>query len=153
MHAAGVFVGAHFGWQPEIRGIVVVLIAVGVLMGIVYLLLATNLGARLGLLVALGALFGWLTLMASIWWIYGIGLKGADPTWKPVEVIVGDISNADQRDRAANLDRSGEAPDRRSESRPGGRVLGQRSSRTSRRSSPAPPTTSSPTCTRSAVAP
>ena len=29
-----------------------------------------------------------------MWWIYGIGLKGADPTWKPVEVIVGDISNA-----------------------------------------------------------
>jgi hypothetical protein len=92
-----------FGWQPEIRGIVVVLIAVGVLMGSVYLLLATNLGARLGLLVALGALFGWLTILASMWWIYGIGLKGADPTWKPVEVIVGDISNANN-EIARNLD-------------------------------------------------
>ena len=38
---AGVFVhAARSGWQPEIRGIVVVLIAVGVLMGSVYLLLA-----------------------------------------------------------------------------------------------------------------
>ena len=83
-----------FGWEPEIRGIVVVLIAIGVLMGSVYLLLLTNLGARLGLLVALGALFGWLTILGSMWWIYGIGLKGADPTWKPVEVIVGDVSNA-----------------------------------------------------------
>ena len=53
-----------FGWQPEIRGIVVVLIAVGVLMGSVYLILSTDLGARLGLLVALGALFGWLTILA-----------------------------------------------------------------------------------------
>ena len=26
-----------------------------------------------------------------MWWVYGIGLKGADPTWKPVEVIVGDL--------------------------------------------------------------
>ena len=33
-----------FGWEPEIRGIVVVLIAVGVLMGSVYLILVTNLG-------------------------------------------------------------------------------------------------------------
>ena len=45
-----------FGWQPEIRGIVVVLIAVGVLMGSVYLILSTDLGARLGLMVALGIL-------------------------------------------------------------------------------------------------
>ncbi len=83
-----------FGWQPEIRGIVVVLIAVSVLMGSVYLILSTNLGGRLGLLVALGALFGWLTILGTMWWVYGIGLKGADPTWKPVEVIVGDVSNA-----------------------------------------------------------
>ena len=92
-----------FGWQPEIRGIVVVLIAVGVLMGSVYLILSTDLGARLGLMVALGALFGWLTILASVWWIYGIGLKGADPTWKPVEVIVGDTANANN-EIAHNLD-------------------------------------------------
>ena len=55
------------------------LIAVGVLCGSVYLLLATNLGARLGFLVALAASFGWLVLMGTVWWIYGIGLQGQGP--------------------------------------------------------------------------
>ena len=44
------------GWEPELRGILIVIIAVGVLWGSVYLVLATNLGARLGFLVALAAL-------------------------------------------------------------------------------------------------
>jgi hypothetical protein len=74
-------------WSPFIRGIIVVLIAVGVLCGSTYLLLLTNLGARLGFLVAMAGLFGWLALMGSVWVIYGIGLKGKDPTWKPVAVI------------------------------------------------------------------
>jgi hypothetical protein len=95
-----------FGWQPEIRGIVVVLIAVGVLMGSVYLILSTDLGARLGLLVALGALFGWLTILGSMWWIYGIGLKGADPTWKPVEVIVGDTQRTTRSHTRSMVGRS-----------------------------------------------
>ena len=43
-------------WSPFIRGILVVLIGVGVLCGSVYLLLATNLGARLGFLVAMAGL-------------------------------------------------------------------------------------------------
>jgi hypothetical protein len=71
-------------WQPELRGILIVIIAVGVLMGSVYLILATNLGARLGFLVALTALAGWMLLMGVTWSIYGIGLKGKDPTWAEV---------------------------------------------------------------------
>jgi len=39
-------------WDPFIRGIIVVLIGVGVLCGSVYLLLLTNLGARLGFLIS-----------------------------------------------------------------------------------------------------
>jgi len=74
-------------WSPFLRGIIVVLIGVAVLCGSVYLLLLTNLGARLGFLVAMAGLFGWLALMGAVWVIYGIGLKGADPTWKPVAVI------------------------------------------------------------------
>ena len=41
------------GWKPELRGILIVIIAVVVLCGSIYLILATNLGARLGFLVAL----------------------------------------------------------------------------------------------------
>lgn len=78
------------GWKPEFFGVVIVLIAVVTLCGSVYLLLGTNLGVRLGLLVSLAGLFGWMATMGFIWWAYGIGLKGKDPVWKPTEVIVVD---------------------------------------------------------------
>jgi hypothetical protein len=82
------------GWSPEIRGIIVVLIGIGVLCGSIYGILTTNLGARLGFLVALSALAGWMLLMGITWWVYGIGLKGMDPTWVGQEVIGGSLSNA-----------------------------------------------------------
>ncbi len=72
------------GWSPELRGILIVIIAVGVLMGSVYLILGTNLGARLGFLVTLTGLAGWMFLMGIIWAIYGIGLKGPEPSWAAI---------------------------------------------------------------------
>lgn len=75
------------GWEPEIRGAIVVLIGVVTLMGSVYLILGTNVGARLGLLLALAGLFGWMATMGAIWWTYGIGLKGREATWKPAAPI------------------------------------------------------------------
>jgi len=81
-------------WEPEIRGITIVAIAVASLCGSVYLVLATDLGARLGLLVALAGLAGWMTLMGGIWWIYGIGLRGTDPTWQVEEIVYGDITQS-----------------------------------------------------------
>lgn len=72
-------------WQFELRGILTVLIGVGVWMGSIYLILGTNMGARLGFIVTLTGLMGWMALMAGIWWMYGIGLKGDVPTWTQVE--------------------------------------------------------------------
>ncbi len=72
-------------WEPEIRGLLTVIIAVVVLCGSVYLILATNMGARLGFLVAIAGLAGWMVLMGILWWIYGIGLVGPDPSWRQVE--------------------------------------------------------------------
>jgi hypothetical protein len=72
------------GWEPEIRGLLTVIIAVAVLCGSVYLILATNIGARLGFLVALTGLAGWMLLMGAIWMIYGIGLQGPMPSWEAV---------------------------------------------------------------------
>jgi hypothetical protein len=71
-------------WEPELRGLLVTIIGVAVLMGSIYIILATNLGARLGFLVALTGLFGWLALMGAIWAIYGIGLRGPEPSWEAV---------------------------------------------------------------------
>ncbi len=82
-----------FGWEPELRGILTVIIGVVCLCGTVYLLLATNLGGRLGFLVALTGLAGWMVLMGMVWWIYGIGLIGKAPAWDgvPGETVLQDV--------------------------------------------------------------
>ncbi|HUF84708.1 MAG TPA: hypothetical protein VMQ81_08985, partial [Acidimicrobiia bacterium] len=79
--------GALFavGWEPELRGVLTVIIGVGVLMGSVYLILGTNMGARLGFMVSMAGFAGWMALMGVIWWIYGIGLIGDAPSWTPVQ--------------------------------------------------------------------
>ena len=74
-------------WEPGLRGVVVVLIAVVVLIGGTYLVVGTNLGARLGFLIVMASFFGWMMTMAAIWWTYGIGLKGPEPFWFPAEPI------------------------------------------------------------------
>jgi hypothetical protein len=72
------------GWDPELRGLLTVVIAVVILMGSIYLIMLTNLGSRLAFLVVLASIAGWMMLMGLTWWIYGIGLRGPDPTWQPV---------------------------------------------------------------------
>lgn len=71
-------------WEWELRGTLIVIMAVGVLCGSLYLILGTNLGARLGFLVALTGLAGWMFIMGAVWWTYGKGLLGPDPSWQPV---------------------------------------------------------------------
>ncbi len=80
-------------WEPELRGALTVLIGIAVWMGSIYLILGTNMGARLGFIVTLTGLAGWMALMGGIWWMYGIGLKGDVPTWTQVEgrTVVQDI--------------------------------------------------------------
>jgi hypothetical protein len=72
------------GWQPELRGILITIIAVSTFCGSCYFLLSTNLGARLGFLVAFAALAGWMFLMGATWWSYGKGLLGPDASWSPI---------------------------------------------------------------------
>ncbi|MEL6891844.1 MAG: hypothetical protein AAFP84_09620 [Actinomycetota bacterium] len=72
------------GWEPELRGLLTVIIGTVILMGSVYGIMATNMGSRLAFLVSLAGLAGWMMLMGLVWWIYGIGLRGPDPSWQPV---------------------------------------------------------------------
>jgi len=81
-------------WDPQIHGLLVVLLAIVLLPGSIYILLSTNLGARVGFLVAIAGLFGWMTLMCIIWTVYGIGFVGNPPTWKVQQVIQGDIGSS-----------------------------------------------------------
>ena len=84
LHAVLAF---NLDWNIEIRAILVVAVAVIVLPGSIYMILSTNLGSRLGFLVAIAGVFGWMTIMAIIWTVYGIGYVGDSPAWKVREVV------------------------------------------------------------------
>jgi len=85
---------AALRWDPQIRGGLIVLTAATILIGSVYLLLATNTGARVGFMIAAAALFGWWMVMGAVWVVFGIGIKGEEPSWKPLEVVSGDLSQS-----------------------------------------------------------
>ena len=83
-------------WNPTIIGVLTVLCAVGLFCGSTYLLLATNLGARLGFLVAAAGLSGFLVLLTSLWLTTpgsATGNSNLDPphgnsaSWKMVELV------------------------------------------------------------------
>ena len=76
------------GWEPELRGLLTVIMGVVVLMGSVYMIMATNMGSRLSFLVTLTGLMGWMVLMGLTWWIYGIGWAGSLPTWEVQDVFI-----------------------------------------------------------------
>lgn len=80
---------AAISWDPQIRGFSIVITAVLILCGSIYMLLATNTGAKLGLLLALAGLTGWMTLMGFLWTVFGIGLRGEPPKWQVEEIIAG----------------------------------------------------------------
>lgn len=82
--------GSKTLWDPTILGLLVVVSAVGLFCGSVYLLLGTNLGARLGFLVAAACLTGFWTLLTLIWLTTATPLNsphGRQPEWKVKEVI------------------------------------------------------------------
>lgn len=81
------------GWDPELRGLLTVIMGVVVLMGSIYMIMATNMGSRLSFLVTLTGLMGWMALMGATWWIYGIGLKGPEPSWAaiPGQTVIQDV--------------------------------------------------------------
>lgn len=76
-------------WDPTLLGWLVFLSAIILFFGAMYLLLATNLGARLGFLVAGAGIFGLMVLMTAMWatTAYPLNtLRGALPGWKPIEI-------------------------------------------------------------------
>jgi hypothetical protein len=80
-------------WDPTIRGILFPSIMFMILVGSTYVILATNIGNRLGFLLANAAFWGWISLMCIVWMMYGIGMKGKDPSWVGQEAIT-DVSTA-----------------------------------------------------------
>ncbi len=77
---------AAIAFDPTIRGVLVVMVSVGVLVGSVYLLNATNTGIRTGFLITVAGLAGWCFSLGIFWTIYGIGMVGLSPTWTAKEI-------------------------------------------------------------------
>ncbi|MDQ1395786.1 MAG: hypothetical protein QOG64_1045 [Acidimicrobiaceae bacterium] len=80
-----------YTWDPFIRGILIVAVAVLVLPGSVYFVLSTNVGTRMGFLLTAAAASGWLLVLTIVWAIFGIGPQGRAPSWSAEEVITGSI--------------------------------------------------------------
>lgn len=85
---------AGIAFDNEIRGWLVVIVGTAVLGGSTWLILATNVGARLSTLVSLAALFGWMLIMGFVWWMYGIGRAGSPPTWQVVDFVTSEADLA-----------------------------------------------------------
>ena len=81
-------------WDLEVRGILVVAVGTVVLIGSVWLIIATNSGARLSTLVTLAGLMGFMVILGISWWLYGSGWKGADPSWRTIDINVGDLGSS-----------------------------------------------------------
>ena len=81
-------------WDLEVRGILVVAVGTVVLIGSVWLIMATNSGARLSTLLTLAGLMGFMVILGISWWLYGSGWKGADPSWRTIDINVGDLGSS-----------------------------------------------------------
>lgn len=85
-------------WYPTILGVLVVVAAVVLFCGSIYLLLGTNLGARLGFLVAFTGLAGFMVILTLLWCTTSSPLntlKGRVPAWE-VQQVIPDLSKADK---------------------------------------------------------
>ena len=89
MHLAVVLAATKNLWDPTLIGILAPLSGVFLFCGSVYLLLSTNLGARLGFLVAAAALSGFMVMLSTLWLTTATPLespKGRTAAWHVVEV-------------------------------------------------------------------
>jgi hypothetical protein len=74
----------------QLRGYGVAIFSVGLFCGSIYLLLATDLGGRLGFMVAFTGVTGFLMMLALIWFTNFTplnALHGPPPTWKVKQVV------------------------------------------------------------------
>jgi len=77
-------------WYPTILGVLVVVAAVVLFMGSIYLMLGTNMGARVGFLATFTGLMGLMVVLTSLWVTTASPLntlRGSVPKWEIKEVV------------------------------------------------------------------
>jgi hypothetical protein len=80
----------HLDLVGKLRGYFIVVFAVGLFCGSIYLLLATDVGSRLGFLISFASLSGFLALLGLIWFTNLTplnALHGPPPHWVVNEIV------------------------------------------------------------------
>jgi hypothetical protein len=104
-------------WYPTILGVLVVVAAIVLFCGSIYLLLGTNLGARLGFLVSFTGLMGFMVILTALWCTTASPLntlKGRPASWEVKEVVT-DLDKA-KLDEARGIDTKANRLDPKDES-------------------------------------
>jgi hypothetical protein len=94
----GTLILSALTWDPGFRGLLTVVLGAVILGGSVWLIISTNSGWRLGFLITVTALAGWMMIMGLVWAMYGIGYQGRLATWKVEEVNYGNLAEANTED-------------------------------------------------------
>jgi hypothetical protein len=88
--------GVHLDLMGELRGYAITVFSVGLFCGSIYLVLATDIGNRMGFMVSFASLCGFLAMLGLIWFTNLTplnALHGPGPHWK-VSEIVDDLGQA-----------------------------------------------------------
>jgi hypothetical protein len=96
----------------KLRGYFVVVFAIALFRGSIYMVLATDVGTRMGFLVAFGAFSGFLTMLGLIWFTNLTplnALHGDAPHWDVKEVV--DNPAQAKIEKAREIDKQGVALD------------------------------------------
>lgn len=82
--------GGNLDVLGQLRGYAIVFFSVGLFCGSIYLLLATDVGSRMGFLISFASLTGFLAMLGLIWFTNLTplnALHGPPPHWKVLEVV------------------------------------------------------------------
>ena len=82
--------GGHLDLIGELRGYAIVVFSVGLFCGSIYLVLATDVGNRMGFMISFASLCGFLAMLGLIWFTNLTplnALHGPPPHWKVQEVV------------------------------------------------------------------
>lgn len=82
--------GGQLDVMGQLRGYAIVFFSVGLFCGSIYLLLATDVGSKMGFLIAFASFTGFLAMLGLIWFTNLTplnALHGPPPHWKVLEVV------------------------------------------------------------------
>ena len=99
----------HLDLLGRIRGYAIVVFAVGLFCGSIYLVLATNLGSSMGFLVSFASLTGFLSMLGLIWFTNLTplnALHGPPPHWVVHEIV--DNPSQAKTEQAREIEQKGQ---------------------------------------------